>query len=177
MYATVDSNEVAAIFYTTIDSESTRLRCCLAGVEDFKENDEACEYQTEEVKDYLLNGDVCEVTICDRTDTYLPNDGSSRALIFHKFGESCTNERTELLGKEDCCRGAGQGCGRIEHTPPEYTGGSCLNDECSECSLTSYMATNYFNDDDALINRIVDYDSGVTEDSVSDKAVCCAAGI
>ena len=87
------------------------------------------------------------------------------------------NERTDYVDKDICCTEAGQGCGRIEHTPPEYTGGSCLNDECSECSLTSYMATNYFNDDDALINRIVDYDSGLTEDSVSDKAVCCAAGI
>ena len=91
----------------------------------------------------------------------------------------CTNERIEYLGKEDCCREAGQGCGRIEMTPPEYTeASSCNNDDCSECSLTYYSATNYFNDNGDLLNRIVDYDSGTTtEAKVQVKSDCCAAGI
>ena len=163
----MNSNEVAAIFFDTVYTESTLLRCCLAE-EDFRENPLACAYQTETVSTYELNeAGECIETTCDRIDTYLPNDGSSRALIFYKEGEECTPTGSTTVGKDICCIEAQLGCGRTEMTPPEYTEGSCLNAECSECSLTSYMATNYFDDADSLINRIVDYESGpMTEDFV-----------
>ena len=174
----MNSNEVVSISYHTISSESTLLRCCLAA-DEFRENSDACAYETETVKTYELNqaGDCIETT-CDRIDTYLPNDGLSRDLIFYKEGEECTPTGSTTVEKDICCIEAELGCGRTEMTPPEYTTGSCNNDECSDCSLTYHSATNYFNDANEQINRIVDYKSGTTtEDSVQVQPVCCAAGI
>ena len=97
-----DSDMVAGILYNIHSYESTRLRCCLAE-EDFKENYEACEYQTETVKTYTLNNDVCTEATCDRIDTNLPNDGSSRTFIFYKTGEICTPTGTKTVDKDSCC--------------------------------------------------------------------------
>ena len=81
-----------------------------------------------------------------------------------------------MVNKDICCEKIQKGCGSVDVAAHEYTGGSCSDDECSTCSLSWYTATNYFNDENVLMNRIIDYDGGeMTEDSV--QAMCCAAGI
>ena len=74
---------------------------------------------------------------------------------------------TRIADRDECCYEIQEGCGDEEPFPPEFVApSSCLNDDCSMCSLSYYDATNYLSQDGALLRRIVDYAGGITQGAV-----------
>ena len=95
------------------------------------------------------------------------------------LGDTCVPKSEVLVHRDVCCENIGQGCGAVEEFPPQYVEpSSCLNDDCSMCSLSFYGATNYFDVDGVLLRRIIDYAGGIMQDTaVNNKESCCDAGI
>ena len=99
-----------------------------------------------------------------------------RDLVLILAGDTCVHQEDMPVSSDICCEKIQKGCGKVEDEPPKYIDGQCLNDDCSMCELAYHPATNYFNDADVLLRRIIDYSNTMNE-QVNDKAECCAAGI
>ena len=157
-------NEVGAIQYYSSHTDSTPLRCCLKDG-DFVENVNACTSVDDEEKSYSFNEGTgqCTEHTCIRTNLYLPNTDWQRDAILILRGDMCVDQPDTIVDDSVCCYEIQEGCTKEEPFPNEYQQPSmCLDDECTQCSLSYYAATNYFSDD-VLTRRIVDYDGGLLQ--------------
>ena len=155
------------ITYTTAYQESSALRCCLAH-EEWIENKQACTSQSDETRVYTwdtLNGGSCTYASCTTTNYYLPGT-SSRDPIWVTGDEACVPAGMNAATASDCCEAGVGGCDD-EVSEPEYTEGTCLENDCSRCQLSFYPATSYYVSS-VLQRRVVDYDNFMDKQTIED---------